>query len=117
MIVKNITGGSDNAAKVIGIGPYWLQPDEEKTIPDSLVYVDEVDDEGRKTGKKIILPAIQVQVNKGMLKLKETKKTNKPEAKVEEPTEVPTEEPVTESTEEAPVAEKRTTRRTRAKAE
>lgn len=82
MIIKNITGGRDVAAKVIGIGPIWLQPDEEKTIPDSMAYVDETDDEGRLTGKKVILPAIKAQERLGMIKITETKaeKKSKPVA-------------------------------------
>ena len=110
MIIKNITGGRDNAAKVIGIGPYWLQPDEEKNIPDSVTYVDEVDEEGHKTGKKIILPAIQAQVQKGMLQIKETKKSNKPETKAVEPAAEPVVEPAET---EAPVVEEKRTRRSK----
>lgn len=114
MIIKNITGGRDISAKVIGIGPYWLQPDEEKTIPDSIVYVDEVDEENRPTGKKIILPAIQAQVKMGMIKITETKGGKKAPAKAEPKEEAQPEEPVAEENEpEEPAAEERKTRRTR----
>lgn len=73
MVIKNITGnGSKNAAKVIGFGTVILQPDEEKTIPDSLAYVDETDEEGRPTGKKVILPALKAQEKIGAITIKET---------------------------------------------
>ncbi len=103
MIIKNTTGTNGNAAKVVGIGPIWLQPDEEKIIPDSILYVNEVDDEGRETGKKIILPAIKAQERLGVIELKETVKPAATPA-------VPVE---TEPAAEEPVEEKKTTRRSK----
>ena len=91
MLIKNITGNTTkNAAKVIGIGNVMIQPDEEKMVPDSMAYVNEVDDEGRQTGKKVILPAILAQAKMGMISYKETGK--KPAAKAETPAEEPAEE-------------------------
>lgn len=107
MLIKNITGNSvKNAAKVIGIGNIMIQPDEEKVIPDKLAYVNELDDEGRETGNKVILPGILLQAKLGMLTYKETGK--KPEKNAEKPVEEPKaeEEPAAEepAAEEAPAA-------------
>ena len=113
MLIKNITGNTTkNAAKVIGIGTIMIQPDEEKLVPDSMAYVNEVDDEGHQTGKRVILPAILVQAKMGMITYKETEKKT---AKAEKPAEEPVaEEPAEESAEEAP---KKAARRTAKKAE
>ena len=51
MLIKNTS--NQNTPKVVGIGPYWIEPGQERMIPDSILYVDETDDFGNKTGKKI----------------------------------------------------------------
>lgn len=124
MIIKNITGANGNAVKVIGIGSYWIQPDEEKLIPDSIAYIDEVDGEGKTTGNKIILPAIQIQAKMGVISIKETpvlkKEKSKADAKSEadvKPTEsvaveeiVPNAEPSVEDKKAAAAAKRAATR-------
>lgn len=111
MIIKNTTGTKGNAAKVVGIGPIWLQPDEEKIIPDSFLYVNELDDEGRETGKKVILPAIKTQERLGMIELKETVKPAATPAVPVEP-ETAAEAPA-ETAAKEPAEEKKTTRRSK----
>ena len=109
MLIKNITGNSTkNAAKVIGIGNVMIQPDEEKVVPDSMAYFNEVDDEGRETGRKVVLPAIELQAKLGMSTYKETAKKA---AKAEEPAAEATAEPAEED------APKKAARRAAKKAE
>ena len=91
-----------------------LQPDEEKAIPDALAYVDELDDEGRPTGNKVILPALKAQERLGAITIKETKKAVKKEEPKEEPVAEPAEEDTAEATAEEP---KKTTGRGKKKAE
>lgn len=52
MRIKNIV------PKPIGIGSYIIMPGETKDIPNDVAYVNEYDKDGKKTGRKIILPAI-----------------------------------------------------------
>ena len=52
MRIKNIV------PKPIGIGNYIIMPGETKDIPNDVAYVNEYDKDGKKTGRKIILPAI-----------------------------------------------------------
>ena len=80
MIIKNIT--DQKTPKVIGFGPYWLMPGEEKYIPDEILYVEELDKYNRPTGKKIVLPAVTMQEKLGMLKI-ETPKEAEPADAVE----------------------------------
>lgn len=86
MLIKNTS--NQNTPKVVGIGPYWIEPGQERMIPDSILYVDETDDFGNKTGKKIILPAVAVQKRMGLIDYREespaVKAEEKPEAKQEE---------------------------------
>ena len=67
MIIKNTT--DKKTPKVIGLGPYWIMPGEEKSIPDEFVYVREFDKFDRPTGRKILLPAVAVQKKLGMLEI------------------------------------------------
>lgn len=69
MLIKNIS--DQKTPKVIGIGPYWIEPGQERLIPDNILYVDETDDLGNKTGRKIILPSIAVQKRMGMINYRE----------------------------------------------
>ena len=103
MIIKNNT--AKRGPKVLFFGEYKLMPDEEKEIPDELLYMREYDNNGRYTGKKSLLPSIKSQVRLGLITVQE-----KPEkaklAKVEEPVK-PVEEPavVEEPVAEPPVVE------------
>lgn len=67
MIIKNTT--DKKTPKVIGFGPYWIMPGEEKTIPDEFIYVREFDKFDRPTGRKALLPAVAVQQKLGMIEL------------------------------------------------
>jgi len=78
MLIKNTT--DKGAPKPIGIGTFILMPGESEDIPDDVVYVDEFDKRGQKTGKKIILPSIVLMAGLNQLSYTETKK----EAPVEE---------------------------------
>lgn len=78
MIIKNITDQEGKAPKVIGVGKFWLMPGEEKPLPDDALFIDETDDYGRPTGRRIVLPAIERQREMGMLSYKEDKKAAEP---------------------------------------
>jgi len=95
MLITNIT--ETKAPKPIGIGNFVLMPGKSEDIPDEVVYVDEVDKNGKKTGKKIILPSIRLMAGLGQLTYEETKKPEKKPAE---------EKPVVEEAapEEAPAA-------------
>lgn len=69
MKIKNTT--DKTTAKVIGIGRYWLQPGEEKDIPDNLLYTKELDDRGRETGRMVLLKSLRQQKADGMLSFTE----------------------------------------------
>ena len=56
MRIKNITDKS--APKPIGIGDFVIMPGETKEVPNEVAYIDEFDKNGKKTGKKVVLPAI-----------------------------------------------------------
>ena len=71
MKIKNTT--DKTTAKVIGIGRYWLQPGEEKDIPDKLLYTKELDDFGRETGRMVLLKSLRQQKADGMLSFAEAK--------------------------------------------
>jgi len=72
MIIKNVT---DRATpKVAGFGRVWIEPGKQKEIPDETAYVDEVDDYGKPTGKRIVLPALTRMKDMGMIEIIETVK-------------------------------------------
>lgn len=75
MFIKNIT--DKNTPKVVGVGHVWLQPGEEKFFPNDGLYISEVDKYGKKTGKKVVLPAIMNQVRLNMIEIKEDVKSEK----------------------------------------
>ena len=81
MLIKNIS--DQKTPKVIGIGPYWIEPGQERVIPDVLLYIDETDDLGNKTGKKILLPSVAVQKRMGMIDYREDTPAPKQEPKQE----------------------------------
>ena len=93
MLIKNIT--NDRSPKPIGIGDYVIMPGESVDVPDEIAYVDEIDKSKRRTGKKVILPAIILLSGMNQITYEETKKTAK-EKTVEEPAEEAVEETVVE---------------------
>lgn len=89
MLIKNIT--NKFAPKPIGIGSVIIMPGDFADIPNEIAYVDEFDKAGKKTGKKIILPAIVLLESMNQITYQEDKKE---EPKVEEVVEeVPVEKP------------------------
>lgn len=96
MLIKNITDKS--APKPIGIGNVIIMPGNFADVPNEIAYVDEFDKAGKKTGNKIILPAIVLLESMNQITYQEDKKV----------------EPVVEETVEEPVVEK--PKRTRKKA-
>ena len=102
MLIKNIT--DKFTPKPISIGKIVLMPGESIDVPDETVYVDEFDRVGKKTGKKIILPAIVLLAGMDQITYEETKAPVKKQEVVEE-------EPIAEEEqgEEVPVV-KRTRR-------
>ena len=76
MKIKNTT--DKTTAKVIGIGRYWLQPGEEKDIPDKLLYTKELDDFGRETGRMVLLKSLRQQKADGMLSFAEPTEAKAP---------------------------------------
>ena len=107
MVIKNITNTS--APKPIGIGNVVIMPGESAEIQDELAYVDELDNSGKKTGKKVIIPAIVLLAGMNQISYTESRKR---QAKVVEETdseETDFEETVTEEAVEKP---KRTRRKT-----
>lgn len=75
MIIKNITDEAGKTPKIIGVGTQWLQPGEEKMIADAICLVAEFDDEGRPTGKKVVLPSLRAQERLGQISIRESGKT------------------------------------------
>lgn len=101
MLIRNIT--NEKTPKVIGVGPYWIEPGEEKYVPDDILIVDEIDKFGKNTGKKVVLPALEIQVQLGMLKYEMDKKeTPKKEVAEEKPSVEKTEEVAEEKVESKP---------------
>lgn len=89
MKITNTTDRAGNAPKVIGFGSkLFAQPGETIQIPDRFAYCDEYDEDGNKTGRKVILPGILAQAKLGMLTYEETKAVKE---------EVPAEEPAAEA--------------------
>lgn len=78
MLIKNIT--DKGAPKPIGIGSVVIMPGESFDVPDEMAYVDEFDKAGRKTGKKIVVPAITLLAGMNQITFEEKKvrKTAKP---------------------------------------
>lgn len=100
-----ITNISDRTTpKPIAIGEVTLMPGESSDFPDEVVYVEEFDKTGSKTGRKIILPALVLMAGLNMVSYEETKKAEKKEI-------------VEETVEETVVEETAKPRRTRKKAE
>lgn len=94
MKIKNTT--DKTTAKVIGIGRYWLQPGEEKDIPDKLLYTKELDDFGRETGRMVLLKSLRQQKADGMLSFAEPTQAKAPvqeEDNAKEDADEPTDEP------------------------
>ena len=85
MKIKNTT--DKTTAKVIGIGRYWLQPGEEKDIPDKLLYTKELDDFGRETGRMVLLKSLRQQKAALEVQLKELEvaKEDNAEGDIDEP--------------------------------
>lgn len=114
MLIKNIT--NEKTPKVIGIGKTWLNPGEEKFVPDDGLYVPEYNKYGQPTGKKVIVGSILSQVKLNMLKITETKDIPAETEVVQDETVISendvSEEPVQEEpekvTEKAPAKTKRT---------
>jgi len=104
MLIKNNT--AKNGTKVLFFGQHRLMPDEEKNIPDEVLYEMELNEFGRPTGKKRLLPSIKSQIRLGIITVAETpapvKKAPKPAA--EEPA-VSTEPVVEEAVPEQPAEE------------
>lgn len=74
MNITNTTDRAGNAPKVIGFGSrFFAQPGETIQIPDRIAYCDEYDEDGNKTGRKVVLPGILAQAKLGMLTYEETK--------------------------------------------
>ena len=111
MLVKNIT--DRNTPKVIGVGHVWLQPGEEKYVPDTGLYANEVDQYGKLTGKKVIINSIMNQVRLNMLEIVEDKEEQKKEPEKEQE---PVKQEVVEQEEEVKPAAK-TKRSSKAKAQ
>jgi len=113
MVIKNITDKAGNAPKVIGFGGMFVLPGESIQIPDRIAYCDEYDEDGNKTGRKVVLPGILAQAKIGMLTYEETKAAEAKPAKTEAPVEAePVAEPPAENT---PEAEKKPARGGRSK--
>lgn len=88
MIITNTTDRAGNAPKVIGFGSrLFAQPGETIHIPDRIAYCDEYDEDGNKTGRKVILPGILAQAKLGMLTYEETKAAKAEPVKEEAPAE------------------------------
>ena len=96
MLIRNITNKS--TPKVVGVGHMWLQPGEEKYVPDDGLYVDEVDQYGKLTGKKVIINALKNQVRLNMLEIVEDKQEDKEESVEKSEKENPVEDQVVEET-------------------
>ena len=73
---------------MIGFGSrLFAQPGETIQIPDRIAYCDEYDEDGNKTGRKVILPGILAQAKLGMLTYEETKTAKAEPVKEEAPAE------------------------------
>ena len=70
MIIKNVT--DKTTPKVAGFGRIWIEPGKQKEIPDQMAYVNEVDEFGKETGKRIVLPALTRMKELGMIDIIET---------------------------------------------
>ena len=71
MIIKNTTDKS--TPKPISIGTYVIMPGEECNVSDDVVYVDEFDRLGKKTGNKKLLPAVVLLAGMNQISYEETK--------------------------------------------
>lgn len=100
MFIKNTT--DKGSPKVVGVGDIWLHPGEEKYVSNEKVYVDEVNFKGKKTGKKVVLPAILAQKRLGYIEYREDPADMTEEEKEEAENPTVEENPVAE---EAPVVE------------
>ena len=83
MLIKNIT--DKTAPKPIGIGNVIIMPGNFADVPNEIAYVDEFDKAGKKTGNKVILPAIVLLESMNQITYQEDKKVEPVEEIVEEP--------------------------------
>ena len=74
MFIKNTTDVNNNKIrpKIVGIHKdLSLAPGEEQYVPDELIYVEERNRKGEKTGRKYILPALVAQQRMGLISMRE----------------------------------------------